>query len=298
MLTKKEGRGDVDWARLKPRERTAVLLLGAAAFFAMYMKLVEQPVSRKVAVYKSQIRHSEIQLKDLETKKPQDAQLSSKIQDLENEEMMLSQEFAELEKQMPSQFNTSQLVGELTRLAKEVKLESIKQRLVKDRSYLRVFLDIKFYSTTLDAIKYVAAVESISPFIRVEELEVLEPVGKTVELGGAPVNLTVSCLLTDSAPVSVLKAGPSQDIQLKRDMLSSSSKPASELTDEKFALEGVTFDPKNPSAIVNGEVYLLGSEVGPYKVKKILSDSVILTDGVEDHVLSLKTVEKETEKKK
>ena len=109
--------------------------------------------------------------------------LSSKIKELEEQEAKLSSDIAELEKKMPSQFNTSELVGQITSLAKEVKLESVKQHIAKEQSYSRIFLEVKFYSTYLDAIKYVAAIESLSPFLRVDELEILEPVGKTVELG-------------------------------------------------------------------------------------------------------------------
>ena len=216
--------------------------------------------------------------------------ISKKIKDLEAEEVTLSKAILDLEKKMPSQFNTSQLVGEVTGLAKEVKLESVKQRIVKEQTYSRIILEIRFYSTYLDAIKYVAAIEAISPFLRVDELEILEPVGKTVELGGAPVKLVVSCLLGDSISEK-LEPGKAGDISLKRDILSSSSKPVEMLGDAKFVLEGITFDSRNPTAIVNGDVYATGSQLGPYKVKKIFSDSVVLTDGVEDHVLSLKPVE-------
>lgn len=267
------------------------MVLGACVFFGMYMHFIDKPVSRKVAVYKSQIRSSEMQLKDLQTKIPQDALISSKIEGIGEENVKLAKEIASLEERMPSQFNTSQLVGALTSLAKEVKLESVKQRIVKEQAYSRMFLEVKFYSTYLDAVKYVAAIEAISPFMRVEEMEILEPVGKTVELGGAPVKLVVSCLLGDSSPTTALGPGPAVHIDLARDILASSSKPAEELNDAKFSLEGITFDSKNPTAIVNGDVYQTGSTLGPYKVKRILSDSVVLTDGVEDHTLSLRPAE-------
>ncbi len=268
------------------------MVLGAAMVLGMYMRFIERPASRMVAGYKSQIRNSQMQLKDLETKKPQDAQVSINIDELVANEKKLSESIAKLEEQMPSQFNTSRLIGMVTSLAKEVKLESVKQRIAKEQAYSRIFLEIKFYSTYPDAIRYVAAVEAISPFMRVEELEILEPpTGKTVELGGAPVKLTVSCLLGDTSPDKVLKSGTVPALDLKRDILNSSSKPTAELSDKKFILEGITFDARNPTAIVNGDVYATGSKLGPYTVKKILSDSVVLSDGVNDHILSLRPTE-------
>ena len=268
------------------------MILGAALVFGMYMRFIERPTAKAVAGYKSQIRNSQMQLKDLETKKPQDAQVSTSIEALEAKQKKLAEDIAKLEEQMPSQFNTSQLVGQITVLAKEVKLESVKQRVAKEQAYLRIFLEVKFYATYPDAIRYVAAVEAISPFIRVEELEILEPpMGKNIDLGGAPVKLTVSCLLGDTSPDKILKPGPTAVLDLKRDILSSSSKPTEELSDTKFTLEGITFDARNPTAIVNGDVYATGSKLGPYTVKKILSDSMVLSDGVNDHILSLRPTE-------
>ena len=281
----------MNWSHLKPREKIALIVLGAAALFGIYMRFVQRPAMQKIATYRSQIHGSEMQLKDLETKMPQDALISSTIESVKKETQDLQKRIAATEVNMPSQFNTSQLVGAVTSLANEIKLESVKQRIEKEQAYSRIYLDIKFYSTYLDAVKYLAAVEAISPFMRVEEMEILEPVGKTVELGGAPVKLVVSCLLGDAPPTSTLKKGEVKTIELKRDVLSSTSKPTEELSDTEFFLEGITYDLRNPTAIVNGDVYQTGSELGPYKVKKILADSVILTDGVEDHTLSLKATE-------
>ena len=284
----------MEWSKLKSRERKVILIFGLAVFFGLYMRFVDQPVSKKVAGYKTQIRRSEAQLKDLEAKQPQDAELEMKIRDLTEDESKLSQEIEQLEKMVPSSFYTSQLIGELTRLASEVKLESIKQKIAKEQANSRIFLDVKFYASYLDAVRYVASIESISPFIRIDEMEILEPAGKTLELGGAPVRLLVSCLLSDSAAVSPLKAAVIPDLKMKRDILASSSRPAEDLTDAKFTLEGITFDLKNPTAIINGDVFQVNSELGGYKIKKILADTVVLSDGIEDHLLSLKTVAEKT----
>jgi hypothetical protein len=193
----------------------------------------------------------------------------------------------------------AQLVGEFTRLAKEVRLDSVKQRIAKDQGYSRIFLEVKFYSTYLNAIQYVAAVESISPFLRVEEMEVLEPKGKAVELGGSPVRLLVSCLLSDNPEGGSLKASaPAADMGSQRDILASNARPAETLDDAKFQLEGVTFNPDRPTAIINGDVFSAGDKVAGFTVKKILSDGVTLSDGVQDHFLSLKETEPKNDGKK
>ena len=154
---------------------------------------------------------------------------------------------------------------------------------------------MKFYSAYQDAVKYLASLESLSPFLKVEEMEILEPKGKSVELGGSPVRLLVSCLLSDNPEGGALKA-TSPSVSVKRDILSSTSRPLQMLQESKFDLEGITFDPKNPTAIINGDVYAVGSDLEGYTVKEIRRDSVVLFDGINDHLIDLKT--RETGKKK
>ena len=201
----------------------------------------------------------------------------------------------ELEKKIPSRFNMAQLVGEFTRLAKEVKLDSVKQRIVKDQGYSRIILEVKFYASYLDAVRYLASVESISQFLKVEEMEILEPKGKTIDLGGSPVRLSVSCLLSDNPEGGSLKASAAPpEAPGQRDILVSNARPADALEDAKFTLEGITLDPKNPTAIINGDVFQIGATMGGFTVKKILSDGVVLSDGVQDHLLGLKSDETES----
>ena len=271
--------------------------LAGVVFFGIYWRAVQEPVAKKTTAYKTQIRKSQAQLKDLATKEPQDKEVAEKIGSLEEENARLAGELEVLEKKIPSRFNMAQLVGEFTRLAKEVKLDSVKQRITKDQGYSRIFLDVKFYSTYLDAIRYVGAVESISPFLRVEEMEILEPKGKTIELGGSPVRLLVSCLLSDNPEGGVLRAVESMGgAKEQRDILVSNARPSENMDDAKFILEGITFDPNNPTAIINGDVFRMNSDVGGFKVKQILSNGVILSDGVKDHLLSLKGYETELKK--
>src|SRR3989338_1303926 len=171
----------MEWSRLKPREKAAIAALAAFILFGVYAKMVQEPLAKKIAGYQSQIKKSQAQLADLRTKTPQDSEIADKIQGLESEEARLSEQIDSLEKKIPSRFNMARMVGEFTRLAKEVKLESVKQKIVKDQGYSHIVLEVKFYATYLNAIKYLASVESISPFLKVEEMEILEPKGKTLE---------------------------------------------------------------------------------------------------------------------
>lgn len=269
-----------------------VLAIGAVVLFVAHTKFVYGPVSRQVGVYKAQIKKAEKQMSDLRSKRPQEKEVSGTVQELQNESLVLTAEKENLEKQMPSRFQLSQLVGEVTRLAQEVKLESVKQKIVKDQDFSRVYLEVKYYSSYVDSLRYIAAVEALSPFLRVEEMELAEPKGKSVELGGAPVRVLFSCLLSDSPTGADLTSDPETGNRREeiRDVMASNARPVARLEESKFVLEGITFDPRNPTAIINGDVYQVNSEISGFKVKQILSDSVILSDGVQDHMLSLKAV--------
>ena len=125
----------LDLSKLKPRERMAIMALGGFLFFGVYAKMVQQPLTKKIETYKSQIKRSQAQLGDLKTKTPQDDKVAGNIETIAVEEKALETQITSLEKKIPSRFNMSQLVGEFTRLAREVKLEAVKQNIVKDQGY-------------------------------------------------------------------------------------------------------------------------------------------------------------------
>ena len=148
-------------------------------------------------------------------------------------------------------------------------------------------IEVNLSANYPDVIYYISRVESISPFLKVEEMDINEAKAKTSEEGGAPARLVVSSLLGDSAPDSFLKADEAEPAPVKRDILISKTKPVEHLNDKDFKLEGITFNSNTPTAIINGDVFRVDQEIKGFKVKKILPDSVVLTDGFSDHVLQL-----------
>jgi Tfp pilus assembly protein PilO len=272
------------------RERIIVLLLVAVLGFSAFTRFVSAPIAKQIASYQAQINKSASQLKELSGNQKPVQDLEGRIEALRSENKELEAKAKEMEKSLPSRGNVSQLIAEFTRLAQNVKLESVKQTIAKEEGFARLFLEVKFNATYAEAIKYVSAVESISPFLRIDEMEISEPKGKAAELGGTPMRVVVSCLLGEGEEgEQVLKATtPAEGAPMTRDILASRAKPASELRDTEYRIEGITYDPKNSTAIINGDVYQVGSEIGDYKVKTILQDGVVLTDGVEDHLLKVK----------
>ena len=284
---------------LKPGQKALAVAVAVFLFLGIYAKIVHQPAAKKINTYKNQVKRVQTQLEELKTKTPQDVALAQRTEALKADKQELSEKIASLEKKIPSRASLSQLVGEITGLAKEVKLESVKQKIVKDQGYEKVMLEVKFYSNYVDAVRYLAALESISPFLKVLEMEILEPKGKNVELGGSPVRLLLSCLLTDVSASGPLKGSGLPKLDLTRDILTSTGRPSPLLQSSKFNLKGITYNATRPSAIINNDVYVSGDKISGYTVKEIQPNAVVLTDGSREHLISLneETNEENTEKK-
>lgn len=278
----------MDLNKLKPREKLIVAGLAVVVVFSTYMKMVHEPFSKKVESSKMRIKRAESQLAELKINTPFVDIQKQKIKSLNVECERLTGQISEIEKKLPSNRETSQLIGEFTRLAKEAKLVSIRQKTTAEGGYSRVFIEVKLNASYPNAINYIGKVESISPFIRVEEVDINESSGKSIEDGGAPVRVVFSSLLGDSSIFEVLRANDKmEDLPVKRDILVSTSKPVVALSEKEFRLEGITYNDAFPTAIINGDVVRVDSDIKGYKVKKIGENSVILTNSIEDFVLKL-----------
>lgn len=261
----------------------------AVAALIVYGQVIHAPVSRKVHGYQQRVKKYDAQLADLKAKFPPVDSQKEKIAALEVDYQKLLEKIKEVESKMPPKRETSQLIGEFTRLAKELKLVSLRQKTVVQDGFTKIFIEIKLAASYGEAITYIARLESISPFLRVEEVDINETKGKTFEEGGAPVKIVISSILGDAPQDVTLKADDAvKSPEVTRDILASSAKPLATLNEKDFRIEGITFQDDFATAIINGEVYRVGSEIKGYTVKKITRDTVILTDGTEDHLLILK----------
>ncbi len=276
-------------AQIEPKRRLLIAVLASAAAFSAYAKLVAEPIRKKTVEQSRQVQKFETQLRDLTEKLPPVEQLDTRVKALEDEEKKFREEIASIEKKLPSRIGTSRFIAQVTELAKEVKIESVKQRIEKEEVYSRLYLEIQFLSTYAAAVRYVAAVESITPYLKVEEMTITEPKAKAETIsGGSPMKLVVSCLLGDASSETELKGKSATAYNEIRELLASKAKPKSLLRESEFRIEGITYNASNPTVIINGDVYRVGSEIGGYRVSAIGPDSVILSDGIEEQILNVR----------
>lgn len=260
-------------------------------FLSAYMNLVHKSFSKKAASYQLRINKAESQLSELKVKYPPVEKEREKIESLKAECDRLSNEITEAEKNLPSRKDTSELIGEFARLATESKLVSISQKIVSKEGYNRIYVEVKLNANYSSTVAYINQIESLSPSLNVEEVEIGEPnakAGGPASPAGPSVRLLVSSLLGETSAGEMFKARETVNALLvKRDILVSRVKPETALSEKEFKLEGITYNSESPTAIINGDVFRVDSEVKGYKIKKILPDSVVLTDGVQDHFLKM-----------
>lgn len=273
--------------KMGTKKKKIIIGLAIAIGFNLYIQVIHKPLSGKIRKYRFQIEKSESRLGRLRGEFPQVSQERRNINALDAECRRLLEEIAGIGKDLPSKKDASQLLSVLTKQAKDIKLISVRQKLKAGEEYSRIFFELKFNAYYKNTINYISKLESISPFLVIEELSISEPKGKRKE-EGMPTRLLLSTLLGEIPATESIKAKETGEvIEVTRDIFVSKAKPASVVRKVELKLDGITYDPRTPTAIINGEVARIGSEVETFTVKEIRYDMVILTDGIEDHILSI-----------
>jgi len=273
-----------NFKKLKGREKLLFIGLGAAVVFSLYFQLFYKPLARKITRSKFQIKKSRDRLSQLQAKYPQIEEQKQTIHSLESESKGLLVEISQIEKNLPSKRSSSQFLAELTKLAKGVKIVSVRQKTEDGDEYSRIFFELKFNAPYKETINYIRRLESLSRFLDIEELDISESKDKRSE-SPIGVRLILSTLLGEVSTAEILAGQEQVDIEISRDIFLSKSRPASRIRKVELKLQGVTYSPEGSTAIINGDVVRLDSKVGELRVKEIKPDEVILTDGIEDHVL-------------
>ena len=109
--------------------------------------------------------------------------------------------------------------------------------------------------------------------------------------GESGVTLTLATLLGEAGIVKQVESKKpdfASPIAIKRNPFFSKFRPSQKKTKkEVFQLSGIISSGKIPTVVINDEVYKIGDIIGNKKVKRILSNTVILTDGKESTILTL-----------
>ncbi|MFC1631606.1 type 4a pilus biogenesis protein PilO [Candidatus Omnitrophota bacterium] len=274
--------------KLKKRERLLLIGLSFTLAASLYFLILYRPLSRKITRLKAQTRKSQLRLDEIKTTYPQIEQQQQAIGSLEAECQVLADKIFELEQVLPEKNRTVKLLATLTSKAGDLKFESIRQRVDYGQEYSRIFIELKFNASYKETANFIRSIESISPFLTIEELEIAEPAKGARKTGGILTRLVVASLLGETPAQEAIKTEEEHEIiELSRDIFVSEARPVSQIQVVDLRLDGITYNSRMPTAIINGEVTKEGSQVANLEVKEINPENVILTDGREDHILAI-----------
>ena len=75
--------------------------------------------------------------------------------------------------------------------------------------------------------------------------------------------------------------------EMDRKASTSSSSDVPLVSSDRPSVSGILWDPRSPSAVVNGQLVGVGDQVGNWRVMEIRKDKVILSDGVTQEELNV-----------
>ncbi|MBN1871590.1 MAG: type 4a pilus biogenesis protein PilO [Candidatus Omnitrophica bacterium] len=274
--------------RMNKRERLLLVLFISAILILVGYRFAFMPMAKDIANYKSQIGKLTVRLDGLKVKFPPIEEMRENIRSLREDSEKMLTEIGSMERQLPSKQHASQLVGELTRLASDIELTAIQQKIDTGDAYSRIFVELKIAAPYIKVISYLQRIESISPFIKIEELDI-SGMKKEFKSGEEESKLVVSALLGEMPFIEQLKGNEEsgEPPEVGRDIFMSTTATVPSLGEKKLVVEGITTGPKGSTAIVNGNVLKVGSSIEGLNVIEIHSDAIILNDGINDYTLSV-----------
>lgn len=269
--------------KLKPRERRVAAVFAAVLLGAGYFSLVFRPVTSAIEEHRRSIAKSRKRLDELLRQYPEPVETGEKINEIESGLEKLKREVLAMEQNLPDQQALNDFLNELISRAKSWQLVSAKQKVDIKHGAPRFYLEVRFLGTFEDMINYIARIETISPFLAVESVNISESRGKE-DSQGTVVSVTVSTLIGDRPGFQAKASDPEKKITLARDIFRYRPRPGA---DAQIALkvQGITFFGDRSTAVINGSVVRIGEEINSFRVKDITPQEVTVFDGEREFIL-------------
>ncbi len=278
------------YKKLKLREKILVILFTTVIIATLYYRLLYRPLVKNTDTYKFQIQKLTTRLDEINIQFPPIEERKKTLQELLLENENIVNQIDDIEKKLPNRKDASRLTAELTRLTEELELVSAQQKIDEGELYSRIYVELTFNAPFREIVNYLDRIEGISPFLKIEEMDISESKGKLTG-EGISTRLLFSCLLGETPVSEWLRVKEKEGIKASvlevRDIFVSKFRPVTKIRKMDFKLDGITYHPAGSTAIIDDNVVRVGSEVGGYKVKEIQLDTVVLTDGIGDFELNI-----------
>lgn len=250
----------------------ALLLIWLVFYYAY------APVNDKLNYY---IRRKQKLTKKLNTIRkniPSLLEKSKKIENLENEVNISKEAIRNKEKQIPYYKDIDIFTKAIVKLIGSLNLEGIKQSYEDSPVYGNLRLEIKLHGPLLEICKYLWRLELLGKFLKIDNFKITSSSDETYSA-----DIFVQ-IITGHKKTSLKLGKKTQSYPFSFTLSSLKSKTTSQI-EKELKLEGITYNERNPSCIINGEILNIGGEILGFEITNILPDRVILQKNRKEYIL-------------
>jgi len=249
----------------------------------MSYNVLLKPNISKIAALQKQVREADARLSGLSGSSTQGTQLSQELDDLTKNINSVKDRTKDAETKLLGESDVPRLVNELIRCAQglSINFASVAQKTEQDKSGLsRQFVTVKFDAGYAQMLNYLRKVESVSGFVRINEVNIIQ----SKEAGQQTVSaaITLSILLSNNpeahGEINSCGAVSGPGSAVSRDPMGSSVKIEKPAKMPKFKIIGITFSDTaaQSTAIINDNVVKQGEKIEGYTVQEIRRDAVLM----------------------
>lgn len=282
--------------KLSARDRRLLIYFGIAVLFSFYFGVFFKPNLDKTSNLKKQNQEAKKRLESLIAQFPDSEETKKQLREYYDNLEGIKSRTKEIEGQLLGISGVPKLVKELIMNAqgKKIDFQLVKQKIEEAKDgYSRLDVELEFDSKYEDMLGYLATIERLSPFVKIDGIDVMQSKSDPANLVTTSLNLAAIISPVSQAAPGELSAGGSQaeakKIELKRSPLTPSIKIGKAKKEKGIKLNGITFrkNGNGSSAIIDNTVVKEGDEVEGFRVEKILPDSVTISDGSESDTLTV-----------
>ncbi|MFH0855795.1 MAG: type 4a pilus biogenesis protein PilO [Candidatus Omnitrophota bacterium] len=267
-----------------------VFVLAASFYFALFLK----PALNDISKMRKKLQENQNQLGLLDSQLPSSATASQEIEAIRREIKELKLHISDIESKLIGASQEQYLLAEVIKNAQSlgVDLESVKEDVKEDKEgFGRLYIDLEFSSDYGKAVTYIKRIESISPFVRMDEMRLGQ--SKNDLLSTINVSLRLSALLSyasnNRGQLSLSAKEPGADDGVLKRSPFTPKFVVDKTKRKKLKVTGIAYRESGASstAIINGLIVKAGDQVDWAKIERILPNSVVINSGAEKEVLKL-----------
>ncbi|MFH1397735.1 MAG: type 4a pilus biogenesis protein PilO [Candidatus Omnitrophota bacterium] len=285
--------------RLDKRTRFLLFFLAFAILFNFYFNKALKPQIKQAARLKSELAGLNKEITELKRKIPSIQEEQKALEDLKKKNQQITNRLFALERELPSSYRISQLLGEFAKQSADLGIDFSfirpKSRAQsQEEDYTRLEIEMQFDSPYHDFLDYLIRLEQLSAYLSVTDI-VIDEMKESSFSGETTVSLVLSTLLKKDADYLLAKEQGQKKETVSNDSSSDQNPflPQRDKTKEgtrrsKYVLTGITYSGQNSTAIINNEIYRVGDQIeGKWAIKQILQNMVIVKHGRTNEILTL-----------